>query len=86
MTVDFHKQFLKEFEKLPKKNQRQFADRLELFLNNPHDPILNNHQLSGKLNFVRSINITGDIRVWYEQTNADTVLFLRIGTHSQLYK
>jgi mRNA-degrading endonuclease YafQ of YafQ-DinJ toxin-antitoxin module len=33
---------------------------------------------------VRSINITSDIRVHYEQVN-NIVIFINIGSHSELY-
>ena len=33
----------------------------------------------------RSINITGDLRTLYE-TDRDRFIFIRIGTHGELYK
>lgn len=31
------------------------------------------------------IDVTGDYRVLFEPKNKDTVVFMRIGTHSELY-
>ncbi len=46
MIVDFHRNFKKQLNKLPKKHQIQFSKKLEIFYENPFDPILNNHLLS----------------------------------------
>lgn len=85
MIVDFHRDFKKDLKKLPKKHQEQFFKRLDIFFKNQFHPILNNHQLSGNLKSMRSINITGDIRAIYEQIDKNTVLFLIIASHSELY-
>jgi len=86
MIVDFHRDFKKELKTLPKKYQEQFFKRLDIFFQNPHHIILNNHKLSGKLKNMRSINITGDIRVIYEQMDKNVVLFLTIANHNNLYE
>jgi addiction module RelE/StbE family toxin len=85
MVVNFHRDFKKELRALPKKYQEQFFKRLDMFFQNPHHIVLNNHKLSGKLKNMRSINITGDLRVIYEQININTVLFLTIANHNKLY-
>jgi mRNA-degrading endonuclease YafQ of YafQ-DinJ toxin-antitoxin module len=54
-------------------------------LNNPNHPLLNNHKLQGDIDGYFSINISGDIQAIYEQVDKDLVLFVKIGTHSQLY-
>jgi mRNA-degrading endonuclease YafQ of YafQ-DinJ toxin-antitoxin module len=65
-------------------------ERYKIFLDNPFNPQLNNHHLSGQLNKYRSINITGDWRALYlEGLNAnggEVIIFEILGTHSQLYK
>lgn len=70
---------------MPKKYQEQFSKKLDIFFENPFNPVLNNHQLNGKLKNLRSINVTGDIRIIYEQVNKNTALFLKIARHSKLY-
>ena len=86
MKAGFNKNFEKQFDKLPKNIQEQFFIRLNVFLDSPFNPILNNHQLRGKFKNMRSINITGDIRAIYEQINKNIVLFLMIANHSNLYE
>lgn len=85
MVVSFGKNFHKGYEKLSKKIQEQFWNRLELFKEDQNNPQLNNHKLHGKYYGFYSINISGDIRAIYEQTEKSKFLFIKIGTHSQLY-
>lgn len=84
MEIIFHKKFKKAYQKLPKKIQIRFTEQLAVFLINPFDSTLNNHPLSGELSNYRSINVTGDIRAWYE-VQEQVIVFLKIGSHSELY-
>jgi len=85
MEVGFRKHFRKQFDKLPKKTQEFFYERLDIFLLDQFDPVLNNHRLHGKFKNLRSINITGDIRATYEQVDDNKVVFSMIASHSKLY-
>lgn len=85
MVINFHRNFKKDLNKLPPSCKEQLYKRLHIFSKDPFHPILNNHQLHGKLKGQNSINITGDIRAIYEQINKNTVLFLTIANHSNLY-
>lgn len=85
MEVGFTKHFKKQFDKLPKRVQELFYKKLSVFIENPFEPMLNNHQLSGSMKNMRSINVTGDIRAIYEQINKNKVLFLMVAKHSKLY-
>jgi len=46
---------------------------------------LNNHPLKGKYADCRSINIGGDLRAVYKYTDENSCVFIKIGTHSELY-
>lgn len=85
MKIILHKRFQKQYAKLKPALKRKFKQRRNIFLDNPSDPILNNHSLEGKYKGYRSIDIAGDLRVVYEPID-DVALFVAIGTHSQLYK
>lgn len=85
IVIQTSKGFKKDFQKLGRKQKDQFYKRVSLFSLNKNDRALNNHALKGVHEGKRSINITGDIRVIYEEINQNTVLFLMIGTHSELY-
>lgn len=56
-----------------------------MFLANPYDPVLRNHQLKGEFIEYRSINISGDLRAHY-YVQGDDYVFVVVGTHAQLYK
>ena len=62
----------------------QFEKRLDIFLDNPYAPILNNHSVEETFPGCRSINITGDYRAIYEAWHVVPV-FVKIGTHHELY-
>jgi addiction module RelE/StbE family toxin len=86
MEALLHKSFKKQFDKLAPKFQKKFFERVELFLTEPYNAILNNHDVDAVYPGWRSINITGDYRALYEPKNEDFVVFMRIGTHSELYR
>jgi addiction module RelE/StbE family toxin len=85
LSIYRHRNFVKQFKKLPRKVQVKFEERIKLFVDNPFIEILNNHSVEKKFPECRSINITGDYRAIYKYEN-DSVLFVNIGTHSELYK
>jgi len=85
MKVKYKKAFLKQVVKLTPKLQQQLVDRLSLFTQDTFHPLLNNHTLSGKYKFCRSINITGDYRAIYTQGIDGTIIFVILGTHPELY-
>ncbi len=80
------KTFDKAYAKIPDKVKIKFKTRRDLFLENELHPLLNNHPLAGEYAGFRSINITGDLRAIYYRLSEDTVVFVSIGTHSQLYQ
>ena len=85
MTIKLHKNFIKQYNKLSAKGQKQAKERLKIFLINPHDPSLNNHPLKGKYLNYRSINLSGDLRAVYRSLDEEQCIFVILGTHSALY-
>lgn len=79
------RQFKKKTAKLPKKIRLALAERLRLFAHDPFNVLLNNHALHGTLRSYRSVNITGDWRLIYEQYDEHTVRLIDSDTHSNLY-
>lgn len=86
MTIRFHRDFEKQYQKLHPGEKNKFKERRNIFLENPYHPLLHNHPLKGKYQGYRSINITGDLRVVYKMLDSETALFVLIDTHSNLYK
>lgn len=85
MYIDFNKNFIKQYKKLPAKMRDRFDERLRLFIKDAFIIELNNYALHGKYAGCRSINITGDYRAIYE-VRKEGLRFLDIDTHSNLYK
>lgn len=86
MKISFHKNFDKQYKRLTKQQQEKTRERLEIFLDNPYDALLNNHSLKGKYTDYRSINITGDVRAVYKFITENESIFVAIDSHSNLYK
>ena len=87
MEIKFTSRFAKQYKKAPFEIKASFDKRLDIFLQNKFNSLLNNHSLSGKYKGWRSVNITGDWRaIFREFENGEIIYFDIIGTHSQLYK
>ena len=87
MRLARHKTFNKHFKAriLPKGNlTERFEKRLNLFLENPQNPLLRDHRLTGKMRDYRAFWVTGDVRVVYK-IKAEEVELYDIGTHNQVY-
>lgn len=84
MNISSNKDFEKDYKKLPKNIQERFKERIQLFQKDQFDPILNNHSLRGQYQGYRSINVTGDLRAIFKR-NGNEVIFVAIGSHSNLY-
>ena len=86
MKIRFHKNFEKQYKRLKKREQKKVQEKLGLFLENPFNPMLNNHPLKGKYTDYRSINIAGDLRAVYKHIDNEECIFVIVDTHSNLYK
>lgn len=87
MKIKYYKQFKKHFkERIPINSSlhQRFNERVRLFLDNPKNPILQDHKLTGKIHRYRAFSITGDIRLIYYKSEY-FIYFIDIGTHNQVY-
>lgn len=85
MKIKLSKKFKKQYFKSDIKIRKFFDERLRIFIKNQDERVLNNHYLTGKLRGYKSINITGDWRAIFYESDIDTITFVMFGTHSQLY-
>ncbi len=85
MKILYSKKFKKQFQKLKRGENKKFEERINIFIKNPSAKILENHILHGQLSKYRSINISGNLRLLYEEIDDETVLFSILDTHSNLY-
>lgn len=86
MEVYFHRNFKKRYKTVPVKIRKQFEKRLELFLENVYEPLLNIHPLTGDRNGEWSMNVTGDWRAIYIIVDDHSYMFIDLDTHSNLYR
>ncbi len=86
MEIIYHKNFDKAFVKLTPKQQMKVDETITIFIQNPFDSQLRNHALHGKETGKRAISAGGDLRLVFEEgNNYQTVMFYRVGTHTQVY-
>jgi len=85
MQFQSKREFDRNYLKLNQKIQTRFKERKELFSREPNCRILNIHKLSGKYDGMWSINITGDYRAIFDKQENEIVVFINIGTHSELF-
>ena len=85
MQYILSKRFEKDFIKLTPATKKKTISTLKLFTEDPQNPTLRNHGLSGKWKGHFSINVTGDTRAIYFVIENDVVRFVAIGSHSELY-
>ncbi len=83
--IEYTNKCYKQLRKVPLEIKKAFRDRLELFLLDPYDPLLRNHDLVGNFKGHRSININGDWRAIFKESE-EAIVFVALGTHSQLYR
>ena len=89
MIVRLSSSFHKKLKRLDVRIRNRFQERILLFIKNPTDPILDNHPLERELIGYRSIDITANYRVVFEELqegNETIYFFFLIGTHKELYK
>lgn len=88
ITIVLHPRFKKSYKTrvapFPSLSTKT-KNRIRLFQTNVKNPILNNHQLKGSKQGDHAFSITGDVRIVYRKLSAESVLFLDIGTHNQVY-
>ncbi len=88
MKITLDSSYLKSFKKRVRNNTKialKTRQRIKLFIQNPQDPIIKDHQLTGGKKEFRAFWITGNIRIIYFPISKNEVLFIDIGTHNQVY-
>lgn len=87
MQYGTSKGFDKAYAKLSVKKQDVVDAAIELFIKDPQDPKLRLHGLAGEWKGHISISGGGDLRIHLiEKPDEAVIVFVAVGTHSQLYK
>ena len=88
ISIALSNSFKRAYSKLIKNNkylEELFINRLETFINNPFDPLLKTHKLSGKLSETWSFSINFQLRVLFVFIDTDQVILENIGNHDNVY-
>lgn len=88
IEIAFSSSFKRAFKKSVAGNaglETRFWERVELFKNNPFDPKLRTHKLSGKLKDLWSFSIEYDLRVIFSFVGQSQAIFVDLGSHKEVY-
>lgn len=88
MIVRYSPGLLSQLKKVNVRIRKRFKERIVIFIKDPFNPQLNNHPLRDEWEGYRSIDLTNDWRVIYEEVREgeSTVgYFVAVGTHNDLY-
>ncbi len=82
MKIIFHRDFKKSLKRLSERHQTKTLDVIRRFASNPYDPVLKNHALTGRMQGLRSLSVTGDYRIIFEELDGGVlVILLDVGSH-----
>ena len=82
-TTGFKRAFRKRLVR--SSDKRLFEERLKTFVEDPFDPRLKAHKLTGMLAGLWSFSVTYDCRVIFKFHPDDTVVLIDIGQHDEVY-
>lgn len=79
-------EYLRKIKQKDSKLTLRIEKQLALFIEDPKHPSLRTHKLSGKINNMWSISISMNIRMIYVRIDETTIVFVKIGTHDEVYR
>lgn len=85
MKIYYSRTFAKEYKRLPKKVKLLAEKQEALFRNDPYNPKLKTHRLSGRLKEYYSFSIDFQHRIIFEFVGKTLVWFHAVGTH-EIYR
>jgi addiction module RelE/StbE family toxin len=88
MKAKFSPSIQKELIKIYKQNKNlssRIEKQISLFEENPKHPSLRTHKLISSTENIWSISINMSIRMVYILLDDDHAIFIKIGTHDQVY-
>ncbi|PIZ72090.1 hypothetical protein COY07_03715 [Candidatus Peregrinibacteria bacterium CG_4_10_14_0_2_um_filter_43_11] len=86
LNIKYHRQFIKQFKKIPDEIQKKLIGLENIFQINPLEPRLRCKKLAGKLKNKYSFRITGEYRLIFEFISDKEALFLNIEHRKDIYK
>lgn len=86
IKINFHRGFLKEFDKLPRDIKTKLASLEKVFLENPFSTQLHVKMLKGSFKTFLSFRVTRDYRVIFRFVSSGEVDFLSVRHRKDVYK
>ena len=86
INVYYHRQFIKEFKKLPKIIQEKLAELEIVLKTNCFNPKLNVKKLQGRLKEFYSFRVTREYRVIFEFIAESEITLLAVKHRKDIYK
>ena len=83
--IYYSNKFAKCFKKINQKDRLLIDKREKIFKQNPFDPKLKTHKLTGKLKEFWAFSITHSERIMFAFIEDNSVMFLEVGGH-EIYK
>jgi len=86
--IAFSRSFQKAFKRKVRNEptlEKRFWERVAIFKENPYDPKLKTHKLSGSMRGWWSFSVEYDVRVVFSFVEPGRVVFVDIGTHEEVY-
>ena len=80
--------FKRIYKKKVKNNselKKKFWDAIKLFTEDPSNPQLRTHELTGKVGGLWAFSVSYDCRVIFKFIKGDEVLLIDIGSHDEVY-
>ena len=82
-TAGFKRAFKKRV--VGKPYEQQFRERMVLFAEDPFDPRVKTHKLSGNLEGSWAFTVAFDCRVIFKFLSDEEILLVDIGSHDEVY-
>jgi len=86
MDIELSSHFLRQAKRLSRDEKIKLSERTEWFKVDPYDSRLKTHVLAGKLKGIFSFSVTHSKRVAFAWVDKNTVLFLSVGSHGEVYR
>jgi len=85
IKINYHREFIKEFKKLPDNIRSKLVSLEEIFREDPFGSSIYIKKLKGKLSSFFSFRVTRDYRVIFRFVSKDEVDFLSVRHRKDIY-
>jgi len=86
MQISSSSRFKRSFKKLPRHLQDDFESKIKIFIQDPFNPLLRTHKLSGNLDEHYSFYLRDGFRVLFIFESKDVAILVNLGSHDDYKK